>query len=502
MVRMIDATSEAIYARGFRWKASASQVLTAIHLERQEDYNFLAPDAHFLEVKAVDQAIILGTLMDRAGDTRASVDYRFSQADRVFFKHFKAMADPTATIRDKLQAFSGTAGNALLYNAGGWHLCRDLVHRVKSWEYHKVRKICRMKRAPDEGRQAYNLRTAHLIRTWFEKSKVARLHHRLLQAVYKWAWEASHFFVGTQKQPLWDTIKTRSAQDWEEKHEGNAFIDPRNTTGWRHRKQGRVRAWETVFVEIFGLKWMDMLQTGRRQWIQSRRDFAAKISEEWGVQEAPTVHAIFAPAQVADIQFPQWQPEDFTWQAAHSCFELRMDSRILAEWINGVAKCWSSAYKPRLAVALEQLKRIVQGTGWKMRDAASDWAKWVPRQRNKLADRLANICMDRQANIAWRNPRPFPTEAILAQGYNLVITSDGGAAGGRAAAAWAIFAFGGQEPLVYAAGAIRLEDADSMEAEATGVELGVAALLLYTHGHPNVIPHAVDHWLQEDDLQI
>eukprot|EP00973_Karenia_brevis_P004836 665063-Karenia_brevis.AAC.1 len=39
------------------------------------------------------------------------------------------------------------------------------------------------------------------------------------------------------------------------------------------------------------------------------------------------------------IETPQWLPEDFVWQCGQTCFEMRVDNQLLANWLNGSAGC-------------------------------------------------------------------------------------------------------------------------------------------------------------------
>ena len=60
----------------------------------------------------------------------------------------------------------------------------------------------------------------------------------------------------------------------------------------------------------------------------------------------------------------------------------------------------------------------------------------------------------------------------------------------KAAASWAILAMSSQNIDLVAAGAMTLPDvASSLDAELTGFELGLAALLKLSRGYVDVIPH-------------
>jgi ribonuclease HI len=66
--------------------------------------------------------------------------------------------------------------------------------------------------------------------------------------------------------------------------------------------------------------------------------------------------------------------------------EVRMDSKLVVEQMSGRWKVKHPAMQP---LALEAARLV--------RQLRSVRFTWVPRERNKLADRLANLAMDAQA---------------------------------------------------------------------------------------------------------
>jgi probable phosphoglycerate mutase len=76
---------------------------------------------------------------------------------------------------------------------------------------------------------------------------------------------------------------------------------------------------------------------------------------------------------------------------------VRMDSKLVVEQMNGVWQVKNPA--------LRELARTAVG----LRQAFDDVTfEWVPRERNKHADRLANEAMDRAAGKPVRQSRPAP----------------------------------------------------------------------------------------------
>ncbi|MEV4160087.1 bifunctional RNase H/acid phosphatase [Nonomuraea dietziae] len=72
--------------------------------------------------------------------------------------------------------------------------------------------------------------------------------------------------------------------------------------------------------------------------------------------------------------------------------EVRMDSKLVIEQMAGRWKIKNEGLRP-LAIEAQALVRRLRVTGW----------TWIPRERNKHADRLANEAMDAAAKgLAWK----------------------------------------------------------------------------------------------------
>lgn len=177
---MVTELSIALYRKGFKWKPSSIECLSSANVAKQLAFSFKAPDGTSLEVKAVDHLIALGVLLDRCGSTEASLGHGIARADKAYYLHVRVLSKQAAGVSERLHAFLGSAGQALLYNACGWHLTEHILTRLKQWENNKLRKVFHMRRAPHEDRAAEMLRTGQRLQTWFEKCGALRLHQQAL----------------------------------------------------------------------------------------------------------------------------------------------------------------------------------------------------------------------------------------------------------------------------------------------------------------------------------
>ena len=153
--------------------------------------------------------------------------------------------------------------------------------------------------------------------------------------------------------------------------------------------------------------------------------------------QTPIYKGILIDGGAQSIQVPQWVPQDLVWQSGRRCFEMRVDNAPLASWMSGLACCATEAFHSRISAILDVLRDLVQFEGWCLRQPWSDWVVWYPRERNVLADLLANRCLDLGQSLAVRSSMPLPVNA------NYVTVSDGAsrASTKSSSAAWALLAF-------------------------------------------------------------
>ncbi|MDT4893599.1 MAG: ribonuclease / adenosylcobalamin/alpha-ribazole phosphatase [Pseudonocardiales bacterium] len=100
---------------------------------------------------------------------------------------------------------------------------------------------------------------------------------------------------------------------------------------------------------------------------------------------------------------------------------VRMDSKLVVEQMNGRWQVKHPSMRPLAREAVELRGRFDEVT-----------IEWIPRERNKRADRLANEAMDRAAGIAPKRPRampgPTPTQVDPAASASASFASSGSSA--------------------------------------------------------------------------
>ena len=483
---MVAELSTAIYDSGFVWKPSSLECLTSANVEEPMQFSFIDPRGHEMKMAAVDHMVALGVLLDRSGSTEATFNHRMAQADKVFYAYFRQLSNPSGPVGARLQAFMGTAAQAFLYNCPGWHFTENVLERLKRWEGLKLRKVFRMKPAPFEERSAYMLRSGQRLRSWIQKCKVHRCHERALLQYHSRASKVVNFKLPCGSQPLRQLLQARCLKHWTETKDGNLWLDPLNATGWRHARGGKQSHWEHGLVAVHGVDWWDA--AGAQTWRNSRQDFVQKLCTLWHLQSPPTEVQMQKPTSAAHLSLPQWMQKDLEWHRSSGSFELRVDNALLAQWMSGMATVNTGTYQARVYAALDILRSMVQHQGLCPRHPWSDWVVWVPRERNMLADKLANMCLDMGRSFAMQSMIP-PTSA------NFITVSDGASRGSTkiSAASWALLAADRNKINLVAAGAIYLDSyATSLEAELVGLELAIGALLKASRGYESIVPHSTE----------
>ena len=150
----------------------------------------------------------------------------------------------------------------------------------------------------------------------------------------------------------------------------------------------------------FGLDWWNAPKE-EKVWKSIAGEFVTKLRTAWGLShKTESARAETSQHCNASVRLPQWEPEDFTWQRPGRSFEIRVDNRLVASWVVGSANCHSDLFRKRVDTAINTLYGCLVVNGWALRHECSDWARWVPRERNVIADELANLALDYGQNLA------------------------------------------------------------------------------------------------------
>lgn len=495
-IAMVRDLTSAVYEKRFVWKPLSLEYICSENCEAPETLEIAVSDTTTLQLTCQERIIALGVLLDRRGSTEASLDYRFVQADKAYYKHQKTLSDPRGSLPMRLQAFRANVVQTLLYNACGWHLSKSMLERIKVWENHKLRRMFKLRRAPDEGWASFLFRTSQRIRSWYERIPCQRAHQCLLSAIHSWAGRVMAFQAPSGSQPLLELLRSRSVQVWQETRDAHAWLDRGNLSGWRHARSGPQSHWEAPLVESYGPAWWDAA-SNEPVWRASRQEFVRTMCDHWCLPlPSQKVASVGPHTGGASICIPQWHSADFKWDADGMCFEFRVDNRLLADWVNGQARCDERRFQPRVRQMQTCLCSLVRDHGRQLRSACSNWIRWVGREMNVVADALANEAIDRRSNVLVTGTRQVSQASY-------VMVSDGAArrSSNSSSASWAVLMLRDAPVELVSAGAIFLPNlVSAIEAEVLGLELSIAAFLNVSLGWTPIAPHQAECVLDSFEL--
>ena len=389
---MMKELTQAVLSSGLRWKPESLEMMTSMAMAQVQGETFVASDGSVINIKAVEVLSVLGILRDRGGNTGTSVDFRLSRAEACFWKNFGVLSVKEGGVRDRLVAFSATVDSTLLHGACGWHCNKKLFDEIKAWENIKLRRMFGMKRIPGEGRFEYNVRASRKIAGWFDKLGLPRLHHRLLQAVFRWAPVTQSWKLECGDTPLKQLWNIRTKASWHEQHEVWLMLDLTNKGKWRHRKPGSLLTWEQLLVDTVGLHWRNLTgdapawRKTTSSWMTSACEHLRLQPRAWANSSQEQRHAPHSASVLLSI----WKPGDLEqWWRPRNCFEIRLDNQLLARWLQADVRLEGVELAGRLNCILNSIVSVTR-CEWSARHPWSHWVQWIPRETNALADALAN----------------------------------------------------------------------------------------------------------------
>ena len=111
------------------------------------EFEVIASGCETMRYKVKEELLILGSLLDSAGSTATSVNYRLGQAERAFWSAAKLLC-AKGTITAKLDAWESKIVSVAMFGCKTWHLSSHLLHRLRVWELHCLRKVFQVRPRP------------------------------------------------------------------------------------------------------------------------------------------------------------------------------------------------------------------------------------------------------------------------------------------------------------------------------------------------------------------
>ena len=469
---MIAETTAAIYAGGFSWKESSLQVMGGGDAVTDTLGNVVCRGREgIMTFTAVDRMLVLGEMIDNHGSTATSIDYRLGNAESNFWANSQAFRAP-GMVKDKLDAWRRGPRASASQGACTWHLTRDLLHKIWTWELRWLRRALRLRRKPDEDYVEYMRRTAARI-----KQNIANHHHKPFHVAVLESYFAEAFReqgAGTDDSTIVRRARSYNARDVWMLARG-ATCKRRRVERLVQRSGGLRAAWEDPLVEYLGVDWRGQRDKHTRvDWERRGKAFVAHVCARWQLpvcdlreseNEFPrqplAKRSRTGHGQAKEcLKFRSLEPEvdelqdtlasKICWASPCRHFLYATDSESLQLMVCGRAILHDRTYDPLISRVLDRIISHM-GKGWRPPQLHEDPVQWWRRCHNRVADGLADLTMDKRKTWETR----YETSALTLDRSNVIIQTDGGLREGDCAAAAWIIGFWGQtlegwtfEPLV------------------------------------------------------
>ena len=345
-------------------------------------------------------------------------------------------------------AWHDSPASSAIFGSNTWHVTRNCLVALGSWELGRLRNMFRLRRRPGEGPQEYNQRTSGTLRQWFGHAHVDMAFHKVLRGIFKHAWVERQSTCNFGENPLQWARHFRDARWWESTRcLSTSWM--RRREGVHHLQRGRqATAWENPFVEAFGLDWRTKLEDckDRCSWMQHCNDFINSVCRRWGLPELPArpqgrgceAISIHLNAAVALPPSLCTHPIDQSRSAAHGRLWIQVDCRAVAELMSGRTILQSLEHRPLFVRAARSIFHLA-GLGWLPLRGVDPYILWSPREYNIVADHAVNATLDEKRSWIVRSEQELTT--AIRRKQNIRVCVDGGLRrDGQAAAGIAMFA--------------------------------------------------------------
>ena len=483
---MAQQLTDCMYSVGFQWKSSSLEILTGgtmIHSPVQVSIHTQGHE--IMHFKQVEQLLTLGVMLDGGGSTIASLEHRLERGEACFWANAKAFRSRGKQI-EKLKAWSAAPLASAAVGASSWALTKHVVLRLRRWEMKHLRQIFRLRRRPEEGQMAYNVRTARWLDKLRDDLNIPHAHHQVMRAVFRSAWRERHF-RDISGSNLLQVIRNYKSQLWWEFVKAAPYKDRRDE-GAVHSRTGPAINYETVFVESMGADWRSHRDAhgSYPDWKRRCEELVNELCALWQVPCLPKRQAAgqdvakeadekLLNSEALDLMITcieQPHPGDHRWEYGQKCFLFIGDSQTVVRILNGVYPLRHDTHRVVYSRITARIASLIR-SGWQPPWRWDDPFEWRPRCFNVRADAVCNAVMDAGQEISYITK---DLEEIKGVQPNYLIYSDGGCRNrGQSAFALVIYAVvrSGETwiPITIAiVGKLLLQDASSFVTETLAID--------------------------------
>jgi hypothetical protein len=451
---MAQELTDAIYEYRLSWKPSSLECLRiGMAGGPGLDVQVKTGEGTHISFKNVEMMVVLGTALDARGSTNSSVNHRLAKGDSNLWSNSSAFFG-LGSVSSKFKSWCSGPASSASFGACSWHLSKNVLIKIKRWEYQCLRRLFRFKRKPEEGREAFNMRTSKRIYDWSVKFKCRLLHHRVLIAVFQSSWREGVSMSGmpphlqtlrrTRNRLWWDGVKDES-------------VLTRTHHDMKRAAKGPLTEWEDALVLVFGSSWRNIRNdcANEIEWSSHMPHFVNELCKLWGLPRMANQADARSTVALARIRNEANEANEksllthsdmpashcdtdvdtYGWHyECHACIFV-VDCKPLQEVVCGHSPLKGDSLRPVLRRITNNLAAIL-AVKWSPPAAWGDPILWRRRDHNIMADFLANWTMNEQRS--WVEHLDWPFDAGTYHSCNLVVHSVGGSRTNCSAAAWVV----------------------------------------------------------------
>ena len=403
-----------------------------------------APEPPPLLFRQAHQLIVFGHALDRCGSRQTALNYRLARGEANYWANVKTL-NGAGSVTMKMQAFHNGPATCGLYGCGSWHVTQQLLLHVKRWEFKWLRRMLGIRRAPEEGRQAYHSRSSRRIVAWGRQTSHKFMRQRLFTEVFRSAWRERHVPAPDGHNYLSDLREARDRHWWDGVKDQSVWL--RGHFDFKHWSKGAFAEWEDVLVHAHGLKWRSFRSTftSLQSWMSQATCFVNFVCDKFGLPRMADIGAgepVPLPKRprrhctLDDLPMPSMSAASHDWHTTSKCFICVVDCLP----VQGVACGHGPLLAPDLKSTFDRIAEnfaAMLDASWTPPRPWMDPVMWKRRGLNTVADYLANFTMDSARSWSKSFTWPFPGMSI--SDCNLAAWSDGGSRRYRcAASAWIV----------------------------------------------------------------
>eukprot|EP00973_Karenia_brevis_P030761 4242058-Karenia_brevis.AAC.1 len=280
------------------------------------------------------------------------------------------------------------------------HWTKTLMWEVIRWERSHLRRVFRMRRAPDEGAMRYNKRTLLKLERWYELCEFKPIHIVLLEQCHANMWHERAY-----GKAAGEIRRERAAAWWEFFKNISAAKRKREDTSFVHPRTGPQLNIDDLMVSVWGIDWRVHLDTcgDQGEWRKGRRDF---VQRACAALDFPAPPKFYLKSQnnepesmdddtsrccnLEDIPIPAQMQRDslFRCRDQQRQVEFVVDNLAVAGLANSTLSVTCTKHLSTVYSIRGLLSRVYRTCHYKA--GFLDPVDWRPREWNRGADHLAS----------------------------------------------------------------------------------------------------------------